>query len=199
MNTEEGMKPAMPAQGAKEQKDSGGLTITAEFAKQSLFKDLGEKEKSIISRVIYAGMKMLFTKEMNAKVVEGIQRKDEMDISDKLGVGVGHTLVQLYTASKGTMPLGALLPAGYVLLAKMYEFVNETGLAEVTDEDFGESMQMMQSVLQRVFDPKYNGDLVEQGKKSLEQGKKMQGQQTAQPAAQPPAQPGLINAQTGAA
>lgn len=171
------------------QEPSGTLTITAEYAKQSLFKNLGEKEQNIIGRVIYAGMKLLFTPEMNAKVVEGIKRQDEgMDISDKLGIGVGHTLVIMYTESKGTMPLGAMFPAGYVLLAKMYEFVDQTGLAEVTDEDFGESMQMMNAVIEKTFNPKYNGDLVEQGKEAVAQGQQTQDQ--AAPAA--PAQPGLI-------
>ena len=160
----------------------GALTITAEHAKQSLFQNLGEKEQDIIGRVIYAGMKMLFTKEMNDRVVEGIQRQDGIPIEDKLGIGVGHTLVMLYNESKGTMPLGALLPAGYVLLAKMYEFVRDTGMAQLTDEDYGESLQMMNAVINRTFNPEFNSDLVEQGKAVISQGQ--QTQQQAQP--QPP-------------
>lgn len=160
----------------------GALTITAEHAKQSLFQNLGEKEQDIIGRVIYAGMKMLFTKEMNDRVVEGIQRQDGIPIEDKLGIGVGHTLVMLYNESKGTMPLGALLPAGYVLLAKMYEFVRDTGMAQLTDEDYGESLQMMNAVINRTFNPEFNGDLVEKGKAAIGHGQ--QTQQQAQP--QPP-------------
>lgn len=174
------------------QEPKGALTITAEHAKQSLFQNLGEKEQSVIGRVIYAGMKMLFTPEMNAKVVEGIKRQDEgMDISDKLGIGVAHTLGLMFNESKGTMPLGALLPAGYVLLAKMYEFVDRTGLAKVTDEDFGESMQMMNAVINKFFNPQFNGDLVANGKEAVAQGQQTQEQAApAQPTA-PPA--GLIS------
>lgn len=178
----------------------GSLTITAEHAKQSLFQNLGEQEKNIIGRVIYAGMKVLFaTSELTGQMVEGIKRDDGMDIEDKLGIGVGHTLVVLYNESKGTMPIGALLPAGYVLLAKVYEFVDQTGLAQVTDEDYGESLQMMNAVINRVFNPEFNGDLAEQGKSAVAQGQ--QTQQQAQPTQeQPTAQPvkaqpaGLINA-----
>lgn len=171
----------------------GSLTITAEHAKQSLFKDLGKEEQNIIGRVIYAGMKVLFAnQELTGKVVEGIKREDGMDISDKLGIGIGHTLVTLYNESKGTMPLGALLPAGYVLLAKMCEFVNQTGLAEVTDEDYGEALQMMNAVINKVFNPEFNGSLVEQGKSAVAQGQ--QTQQQAQPQQpQQPAAGGLIN------
>jgi len=162
----------------------GKLTITAEHAKQSLFQNLGEEEKSIIGRVIYAGMKMLFSKEMNDSVVEGIQRQDDMTLEDKLGIGVGHTLILLYNESKGTMPIGALLPAGYVLLAKMCEFVNATGVARpMTDDDFGEALQMMNAVINRTFNPEFNGDLVEQGKAAVAGGQ--QTQQAAQPTAQP--------------
>lgn len=178
---------------------TGSLTITAEHAKQSLFKNLGDKEQNVIGRVIYAGMKMLFTKEMNDKVVESIKNREQdgMDISDKLGVGIGHTLAALYTESKGTMPLGALLPAGYVLLAKMYEFVDQTGLAKVTDEDFGESMQMVNAVINKIFNPQFNGDLVAKGKAAMEQGQQTQDQgQSAQPPVAASAQPaGLIAAQ----
>jgi hypothetical protein len=185
----------MNPQDTKEQ-PKGKLSITAEHAKQSLFQNLGEEEKIIIGRVIYAGMKMLFTKEMNDRVVEGIQRQDGMTPEDKLGIGVGHTLIMLYNESKGTMPIGALLPAGYVLLAKMCEFVNATGVARpVTDDDFGEALQMMNAVINRTFNPEFNGDLAEQGKMALQQGQ--QTEQAAQPTSQPvqSAQPSGLLAQ----
>jgi hypothetical protein len=159
------------------------LTITADHAKASLFKSLKPEEQSIIGRVIYAGMKMLFDQTMNDKVVEGLKQAVEgkgMDVADALGIGVGHTLVIMYNESKGTMPLGALLPAGYVLLAKMFEFVNETKMFPVTDEDFGQAMQMTNAVINRTFNPDHNKDLVEQGKSAISQGQ--QTEQQAQPA-----------------
>ncbi len=173
---------------AQPEAKTGGLTVTADKAKQALFENLGEQEQGVIGRVIYAGMKMLFTKEMNDKVVQGIKRQDGMDISDKLGIGVGHVLVVLYNESKGSIPLGALLPAGLVLLAKLYEFVDKTGMEPVTDDDFGESLQMMNAVINRTFNPQFNGDLVEQGKATVAQGQQTQQQQPQAQQAQ-----GLIN------
>lgn len=151
----------------------GKLTITADHAKQSLFEKLNPKEQDIIGRVIYAGMKFLFTKEMNDKIVESIQKTmqaGKMDIADCLGVGMGHTMITLYNESKGTMPVGALLPAGYVLLAKMFEFVNDTKMFAVTDEEYGEALQMMNAVINRVLNPQFNGDLVKQSQEAMGQG-----------------------------
>jgi hypothetical protein len=187
----------IPEDGAMQTESApmGGLSITADHAKQSLFQSLDEEQQDIIGRVIYAGMKALFAdKKLTDRVVEGIRREDGMDISDKLGIGVGHTLVTLFNESKSTIPLGALLPAGYVLLAKMCEFVNDAGLGKVTDEDYGEALQMMNAVINKVFNPMFNKSLVEQGKEAQAQGQQTQQQaqqQPAQPAPQPqPAQPG---------
>lgn len=159
----------------------GRLAINGDMAKKTLFEKLNPKEQEIIGRVIYAGMKFLFgTREMNDKIVEGIQKTQKtMDISDCMGIGLGHTMIMLYNESKGTMPVGALLPAGYVLLAKMLEFVHDTKVAKVTDDDFGEALQMMSAVINRVLNPKYNSDLVKQAQSGMAQG-------------QPPAQPGML-------
>lgn len=179
----------MKPQNEEAKEPQGKLTITAELAKQSLFKTLGAKEQDIIGRVIYAGMKFMFTKEMNDKIVEGIQKtmqSGKMDISDVLGVGTGHTMIALYNESKGTMPVGALLPAGYVLLAKLFEFVNDTKMYAVTDEEYGEALQMMNAVINRVLNPRFNSDLAKQGMANMAQG------QQGQPTQQPPSPPGML-------
>ena len=153
------------------------LTITADHAKASLFKNLNPQEQSVVGRVIYAGMKLLFDQSMNSKIVEGLKQtvdSKKMDVADALGVGIGHTLVMLYNESKGTMPLGALMPAGYVLLAKMFEFVNATKMYPVTDEEYGQALQMTNAVINKTFNPEFNKDLVAQGQTAIQQGQQTQ-------------------------
>jgi hypothetical protein len=96
-------------------------------------------------RVVAAGMKVLFSKETHPMVLE--QLDGPGDMATKIGEGIARVVVFLFNESNGTMPEDVIVPAGILLILKASEFINQSGLGEVSDEEVGRAMEIMISAL----------------------------------------------------
>lgn len=117
-----------------------------------------EQAQMVIKRIYLAGMKILFSPQTHDAMMQDFMEQLKQgghDVGSVLGADIAHIMIMMYGLSKGTMPLGALIPAGTMLLAKVTEFLNDTGTAQVSDQDFANASHMLATVLQSKFDPKF--------------------------------------------
>ena len=142
--------------------ESGGLTITSDLMKKQIYEKLKDPKykkmvdfsKYDLDRIVYAGLKVMFSQETHQLMLDEINRTD-IPIEDRLGNGIASLMFILFDQSKNKMPQGAIIPAGSILLAKAAEFVDQTGLAEVTDDTYADAAETMTTVIMGKFDPIY--------------------------------------------
>lgn len=132
----------------------GGLTITEKAIEQHMYAKLQPNEQSIITRVYVAGMKVLFSPQTHQQMVQEFEQQMQkgVDVGSLIGTDIAHIMVVLYNESKGTMPKGALIPAGTLLVAKACEFLNGDHMAPVTDKNFTNAVHVMSVALMSKFD-----------------------------------------------
>jgi hypothetical protein len=92
-------------------------------------------------RVVAAGMKVLFSKETHQFMLDQLQAPGGN--AEKLGQGIAKVMVFLFNESNGSMPQEVLIPAAMLLLLKAADFVNQSKMATVTDEEIGQAMEIM--------------------------------------------------------
>lgn len=100
-------------------------------------------------RVVVAGMKMMFSKETNKYMLKQIEGPGSM--AEKLGNGIAELMIALFLESNKTMPPQVIIPAGTELLVQAADFINKSELAEVTNKDVGDGIQLMMSLVFRQF------------------------------------------------
>lgn len=105
--------------------------------------DAPKVDPTAIQRIVAAGMKLLFSKETHNQLFDGINTRDDVPLEYELGKGGAGLMLIMYKESNQSMPVEAMIPAGAILLAKACEFINETNLAPITDEDYAGAMEMM--------------------------------------------------------
>jgi hypothetical protein len=175
-----------PVPGQEAQGGEGSLTITADQVGEEIMKQADPNQQQAIKQAVNAGMKMLFGKDTHNQLFDAIRPEDQVPLADELGAGATNLMLLMYAHSKQTMPPDAIVPAGTILLAKACEFINESGMAAVTDEDYSQALELFVVSIQDKLDPEFRQ------KNGLQQRQDQQAQQ-AQPQAEqlaPQAQPG---------
>lgn len=100
-------------------------------------------------RVVVAGMKVMFSKETNKYVLSAIEGQGSN--AEKLGGGVAELLIMLFAQSNKTMPPQIIIPAGTELVVQAADFVKKAGLMQVTNQDIGDGIQVMISLVMKAF------------------------------------------------
>ena len=100
-------------------------------------------------RVVLAGMKVLFDKSTNAKVMKALD--GEGPLSKRLGVGIAGLMATLFKQSNNTIPPQVLIPAGTNLLMQAVDFLRKTGKEQVDNQTIGEAMQVMVNTVLDMF------------------------------------------------
>jgi hypothetical protein len=100
-------------------------------------------------RVVVAGMKMMFSKETSKYMLQQLEAPGPM--AEKLGNGVAELMIALFMQSNKTMPPQVIIPAGTELVVQAADFIKKSGLAEVTNRDIGDGVQIMMSQVFRQF------------------------------------------------
>ena len=98
--------------------------------------------------VVVAGMKIMFSDQTHAQVMQQIEQPGPMP--QKLGTGVAGLMAMLFKESNRSIAPQLLIPAGVVLMAHAADFLNKSGMA-VSPQDFGAAMQIMVETLLRAF------------------------------------------------
>ena len=100
-------------------------------------------------RVVLAGMKIMFSKETNEKVIKSIQGPGP--IAKRLGVGIAGLIATLFQQSNKTMPPQLIIPAGTNLLMQAADFLKRGNIEKITDKDIGDAMQVMLNTVLDMF------------------------------------------------
>lgn len=116
-------------------------------------------EKSM-DRLIDAGMELIFGKETHYQLFDNIRPEDEIPIEDELGAATTNIMLMLFEKSGGNEELApAIIPAGTILLARAIDFINEQGIAQVSDENFGEAVEMFNMMIRDRLDQSYSQEM----------------------------------------
>ena len=130
-------------------------------------------------RVVVAGMKVMFSKETNKYVLKALE--SEGSNAQKLGTGVAELMLMLFTQSNKTMPPQVLIPAGTELVVQAADFVKQSGLMDVTNQDIGDGIQVMISIVLKAFGADPQKLFQKIGQFDASQIPQMTQQQQAQP------------------
>ena len=96
--------------------------------------------KDAVDRVVAAGMKVMYSPEMQQERQQAVQSQDPMP--KKLAENVTGLMLTLDQRTKGGIPVQALFPAAMMLLSEAAELLTEAGQT-VSDEDYKEAARML--------------------------------------------------------
>lgn len=159
--------------------------IASDELQAAILDSITPKAQEAIQRVAIAGQKIMFDKQSHKPLFDEITQNE--------GGGIAHLMLMLFDKSNRSIPKGALLPAGAIMLAKAFEFTEKAKIKPVDDAAFGEALQEMSVVIADRFDPSFRGKVAAKtGQKPQERA---QPAQPEQPQPQPaPQARGLLNA-----
>lgn len=100
-------------------------------------------------KTVIAGMKVMFSKETHRIMLKELQRQGPL--GDRLGKGIAGLMLLLFNESNKTMPPAVIIPAGIELLMQAVDFLRKTGLEKVTNEDIGNGMEQMITIIAQKF------------------------------------------------
>lgn len=100
-------------------------------------------------RVVVAGMKLMFSKETHRIMLKEMQK--EGPLSQRLGRGVAGLMLIMVKESNSTMPPQIIIPAGVELLMQAVDFMKKTDMANPTNEEIGQAMQIMITTILEKF------------------------------------------------
>lgn len=107
------------------------------------------QNRDAYDRIIVAGMKLMFSKETNAMLQDGME--EGPGLPDQAGTAIVGIMVMLQRNARGTMPFDAMLPAAVTLLMHAIDFLAQTGRLEITPEVVGQAMRaMVQALLKQL-------------------------------------------------
>ena len=167
----------------EESGQSGGLSFDSKQIEGSLKEQMDDAKVSEFNRVLDAGNKMLFNKDMHYQVLDGFQAKEGPELATEMADGALGMTGMLIEKSGGTLPGGLIIPAATVLLARVGEFMNKTGMANVTDDVYEESVHQYTVKLKAQYDPEFR--------------EKIEGSQGAQQEQQPEQAQPTVPVQSG--
>lgn len=85
--------------------------------------------KNAYDRIMVAGMKVLFSEKTHGALIARL--KDSEDPLSDTGKGAVGLIMTLYKESKGTMPVGAMIPAGMVLMLNALDYLDGAGVVAI--------------------------------------------------------------------
>jgi hypothetical protein len=86
-------------------------------------------DKVNYQKIVIAGMKVMFSKELNGELMDGLKQSQDPAITASEGI-VG-ILGILYKQSRNTMPIGPMVTAGMALLLQGLDFAEQAGVIKV--------------------------------------------------------------------
>ena len=132
-------------------------------------------------RLVLAGMKLMFGEDSHQIMLEQLQKQGP--IAQKLGDGISAMLVMMFKESNGNMPPQVLIPAGVTLLLQAADFIKRSGMAEISNVDIGNAMEIMVGTLFKTFGVDQQKMVQLAGNYSQDAAKQAAPQPAQQPAA----------------
>lgn len=100
-------------------------------------------------RVVLAGMKIMFSKDSHKLMLKELQKPGP--VGQKLGQGIAGLMLILVKESNNSIPPAVLIPAGIQLLMQAVDFMRQTDMEKVTNQDIGDGMELMIMTLMEKF------------------------------------------------
>ena len=100
-------------------------------------------------RVVIAGMKVMFSKETHRIMLKELQKQGP--VADRLGKGIAGLMLLLFKESNQTMPPQVIFPAGIELMMQAVDFMKQTGMQKVANQDIGMAIQIMIATIAEKF------------------------------------------------
>lgn len=100
-------------------------------------------------RVVLAGMKIMFTKDSHKLMLKELQKPGP--VGQKLGQGIAGLMLILVKESNNSIPPAVLIPAGIQLMMQAVDFMRQTDMEKVTNQDIGDGMELMIMTLMEKF------------------------------------------------
>lgn len=129
------------------------FTVNSHQIEAAVKEKMDDRQEPDLDRVLEQGTELLFGEETHYKLMD--QLADSKNIAADLGNGGFNFMALLIHQSGGTIPGDVILPAGTILMARASEFLNESGVAKVTDEDFEEASHIFGTKIMHTYDPEY--------------------------------------------
>lgn len=120
--------------------------INSEVFEKHIKEKLDPSKHEALDRIVTAGMKVMFGKDTHNLMIE--QLDGEGDMVQKTAEGVTKLMVILYQQSNNTMPMDLVVPAASILLAKTYDFLEQSG-DYVSEDDMAQSLKIMTKLILR--------------------------------------------------
>lgn len=158
--------------------------IDAKQIEAEIRKGMPKGDIEALDNTLKAGMDKIFGKDTHYKMFEGIEQSK--DLGGDVGKGMFAIMVSLIQSGNNSVlkdHAAVPVPAGTILLARVYEFMNTegSGMPPLSEDDYEEANHVFSTMLQYKYDPDY--------KKKIDDHRGQQGQQ--QPTEpQAPAVPG---------
>ena len=149
LNDQEQLPQEAPG-GAPQEGQSQSLR---ERIEPSIREQMNPQQIQDMDRVLDYGMEMIFGKETASKLFDSIRPEDEIPIEDELGSAAVNMMLIMVKKSGNSMPGEVVIPAGTILLATSVDYINESGIAQVSDEQFGSALEMFVDVIQEKLNP----------------------------------------------
>lgn len=124
-----------------------GEDLTLENVKKGI--QIPPDMQEAYDRVVVAGMKIMFSKETHRIMLKEMQK--EGPVGQRLGQGVAGLMLIMVKESNNTMPPQIIIPAGIELLMQAVDFMKKTDMANPTNEEIGEAMQIMINTIMEKF------------------------------------------------
>lgn len=166
--------------------------ISSEQLEEQFRKQMNDKQQHNFDQWLDAGNDLLFGKDTHYQLMDQLQ--NSQDIAADLGngaFGLMSVLIKkaLESNRKEDISDDVILPAGVVLICRASEFLNESGVAKVSDDDLEKATNIFGVKMMHTFSPEYRD--------KLQQSQQPQEQPQDQMAQQPPQQGGMLD-MTGA-
>lgn len=130
-----------------------GFSIDPGQVEQTIKEQMKPEQTKNLSRVLAEGNKLLFGKDTHYQLMDGL--KDSQDVPGDLGNGAFTLLMMLYKGGGYTMPPELMLPTGAILLARACAFLSQSGMIQVTDDDYEEAVHIFTVRLHSTLDPSF--------------------------------------------
>lgn len=124
-----------------------GNELTAEAVDKNI--KVPAELQEAYERVVVAGMKIMFSKESHRTMLAEIQRPGPM--GQRLGKGIAGLMLLMVKESNNTMPPAVIIPAGVKLLMEAVDFLRKTGMADPTNEEIGQGVEIFVTMILQQF------------------------------------------------
>lgn len=177
-------EPEMPGEETQGM-NSGGLSFDSSQIEQGIKEQLDEGQKPKLDKILKVGNKILFGKNTHYQILDGMEGMEGEQLSATMAEGALGLTNILFEKSGRTLPPDLIPSAATILMARTSEFLNKSGMANVTDDVFEQAMHIYSVKLMDANDPEFSKKV--RGGQQPEQPM----QQEPQPAM--PQQGGLLN------